>query len=158
MLTPERIREVLVACEGSQTVASTELGIDVEKLRRWMRHYKAKGYKFPKTTGKRFVQAKTAEILQPGEWVEVGQAQDSAEIVEVNGGRALVKFTDNRCEWRPLAGLTWVPSGDVTAEATQRIRDNWREGEHARRAPHAYPGPYEVPHVVLEDDSRDDTW
>lgn len=158
MLTPERIRETLLACEGWRYAASIELGITADQLRILMRRYQDQGHTFPKAKNRRFVEAKTAEILQPGQWVEAGQGQEFGEIVERKGGRLLVRFTDERAEWRPIAGLTWVPSGDVIADATRQMRANWPPGERAKRARWAYCGEYEIPQVVLEDDSRDDTW
>ena len=158
MLTPERIREALVASQGSRKDAAVMLRVSTDNLRIWIRRFRDQGYKFPAPQNERIRQAKCAENLQPGQWVEAGRDQECGEILAIEGERSLVVFSNGSRDWLPVRLLAWVPSGDVIADATRQMRANWPPGEHAKRARWAYCGEYEIPQVVLEDDSRSDTW
>ena len=156
-LTPDSIRQALIESDGSRKDAAVTLKVSADALRIWIRRFRDRGHTFRKPQNELARQDRCAANLHPGQWVETGNEQQCGEILAVEGGRALVEF-DNGGEWLPVRQLAWVPSGDVIAEATRRIRDAWPAGEHAKRARWAISGDYEIPQVSSEEDSREETW
>lgn len=156
-LTADKIREALAACDGSRAEAAKLIGVSADILRIHIRRHREQGREFPKPQNERSRQAKCADSLQPGQWVETGRDQECGTILAIEGRRALVEFEWGGA-WLPLRQLAWVPSGDVIAEATRLIRDAWPPGEHAKRARWAIRGEYEIPRVTVEEDTREVTW
>jgi hypothetical protein len=158
MLTPERIRAILTACDGSRKDAAKKLGVSPDNLRVHIRRYRDQGEIFPEPENEISRAAKFYGLIQPGQWVEFGKTQDLGEVLEIRYGKALVRFDGGVEQWIGKRQLAWVPSGDVIADETRKIREKWPEAEFYKRAPWALRRVYEIPQVELEDDSRSAEW
>lgn len=158
ILTAVVIRAALKESNGSRAEAAKLLDCSADTLRISIRRFRDRGYEFPKPQNEIARQVKCSASLQVGRWVETGQDQQCGEILAIEGGRALVQFSDDVAEWLPVRQIAWVPSGDVIAEATRKIREGWPESEFYKRAPWALRRVYEIPQVGLEEDSREETW
>lgn len=158
MLTPKRIRDALVACDGSRKDAAKRLGCSPDTLRIQMRKFRLAGEDFPDAENEVSRAAKFYGLVEPGQWVEYGRTQELCEVAELKHGMALVRYEDGHSEWVGKRQLAWVPSGDVIADETRKIREGWPPGEFGKRARWAHCGEYEIPQVAVEEDSRDDTW
>lgn len=101
----ERIRQALIASDGSRAEAAKMLGCSADIVRLRIRHYRDQGHQFP----------------------------DCGEILAIEGGKALVQFHGGHAEWLALRQLAWVPSGDVIAEACRQIQAGWSERERGLR-------------------------
>jgi hypothetical protein len=157
MLTPERIREALVACNGSRKEASTVLRISTDNLRIWIRRYRDQGEEFPDPENEISRAAKFYGLIQPGQWAEWGRTQELCEVVEVRHGKALVRFDGGIELWIGKRQLAWVPSGDVIAEGCREIQAKWTERDFGLRNP-LVRRKWFVPFLEAPGEPREEIW
>lgn len=157
MLTSERIREALVACNGSRKEAAKLLGYSVDRVRVFIRKAKDEGEQFPEPENEISRAAKFYGLIQPGQWAEYGKTQELCEVVEIRHGKALVRFDGGVEEWIGKRQLAWVPSGDVIAELRREIQAGWTRRDWMLRNRFQQPE-WTAPVIFGLEDSRDEIW
>jgi len=146
-LTPEQIHNALTAADGSRKDAAHHLNVSIDVLLIRMRQYRDKGYTFPEAENECSRAAKFFGQVQPGQWAEYGKEQERCEVLAVRQTMARIRYECGRIEWVGKKQLAWVPSGDVIAEETRKIRETWTSQELRKRAAWAFCGGYEIPEV-----------
>lgn len=157
-LTPEEIHAAIVAHNGSRRDAATFLKVSTDVLLIRMRQYRDKGYTFPAAENECSRAAKFFGQVRVGEWAEYGPEQQRCEVLAVRQTMAHVRYESGLVEWVGKKQLAWVPSGDVIAEETRRIRETWTPQELRKRAAWAFCGEYEIPQWQTGDMSADCVW
>lgn len=146
-LTPEQIHDAIVANSGSRKDAAKSLGVSTDVLLIRMRQYRDKGYTFPEAENECSRAAKFFGQVKVGEWAEYGPEQQRCEVLSVKQTMACVRYESGQVEWVGKKQLAWVPSGDVIADETRKIRETWAPHEFRRRAPWAFSGDFDIPEI-----------
>lgn len=137
-VTPELVRDALIAFEGNRLAAAESLNCSVTLIEARIKDGKASGIKFPASLDDQHRFKRSSRLLAAGEWCEYGHEDDvvlTATIAWMEGGMAELELHDTeRRITVDIAKLVWVPSPDTIRLATDAFKEEWTDEDYYWRA------------------------